>query len=135
MTFSKRSKFSRQRGTHTHGWGAKKKHRGSGHRGGKGNAGSGKRADSKKPTAWKEGRIFGKFGFKKKNQTIVTPITIYGLEKLNLIEKEGFFIVDVSSGYTKLLGKGMPKRKYQIHLPSVSPKAKAKIEEAGGRIE
>ena len=39
-----RKKNTRQRGSHTHGWGAKKKHRGAGNRGGRGNAGSGPRA-------------------------------------------------------------------------------------------
>ena len=45
MTHNKRKKNSRQRGEWTHGWGAKKKHRGAGHRGGRGNAGSGKRGE------------------------------------------------------------------------------------------
>ncbi len=44
----KRKKSTRFRGTHTHGRGFKKKARGSGHRGGVGNAGTGKRADQKK---------------------------------------------------------------------------------------
>ena len=52
MTVNKRKKNSRQRGSHTHGWGAMKKHRGAGNRGGRGAAGSGKRADSKKPSIW-----------------------------------------------------------------------------------
>ena len=38
----------RGRGAGTHGWGARKKHKKSGHRGGKGMAGTGKRADQKK---------------------------------------------------------------------------------------
>jgi len=48
MDVKKRKKRSRHRGTHTHGRGAKKKARGSGHRGGVGKAGTGKRADQKK---------------------------------------------------------------------------------------
>ncbi|MBU0467250.1 MAG: hypothetical protein KKF39_06330 [Nanoarchaeota archaeon] len=44
----KRKKVSRARGTHTHGRGFKKKARGSGHRGGVGKEGTGKRADHKK---------------------------------------------------------------------------------------
>src|SRR3990170_7630159 len=46
----KRKKASRMhgRGAGTHGWGARKKHKKSGHRGGKGTAGTGKRADQKK---------------------------------------------------------------------------------------
>ena len=46
----KRKKSSRMHGRKmgTHGWGARKKHKKTGHRGGKGMSGSGKRADHKK---------------------------------------------------------------------------------------
>ena len=54
MTVNKRKKNVRQRGHKTHGWGEKKKHRGKGHQGGAGMAGTGKRADSKKPSIWKD---------------------------------------------------------------------------------
>src|SRR3989338_2684643 len=66
MTINKRKKNTRQRGKTTHGWGARKKHRGAGNRGGRGMAGSGKRADQKKPSILKEygNTYFGKFGFK-----------------------------------------------------------------------
>jgi len=40
MTVNKRKKMSRLRGSHTHGWGAKKKHRGKGNKGGAGMAGT-----------------------------------------------------------------------------------------------
>jgi large subunit ribosomal protein L15 len=48
MAFKKRRKTTRFRGSHTHGRGFKKKARGSGHRGGVGMAGTGKRGDAKK---------------------------------------------------------------------------------------
>src|SRR3989344_2066211 len=48
MKLKKRKKSSRFRGSHTHGRGFKKKARGSGHRGGKGMAGTGKRGDQRK---------------------------------------------------------------------------------------
>lgn len=48
MLGNKRSKVSRHRGSNSHGWGHKKKHRGSGHRGGFGLAGTGARGDSRK---------------------------------------------------------------------------------------
>ena len=68
MTVHKRKKNSRQRGSHTHGWGAKKKHRGAGNRGGKGMAGTGKRADQKKTliTALYGHEYFGKQGITSK---------------------------------------------------------------------
>ena len=54
MTVNRRKKVVKQRGSHTHGWGSKKKHRGAGNRGGRGMAGSGKRADQRKPSILKE---------------------------------------------------------------------------------
>jgi large subunit ribosomal protein L15 len=48
MLKNKKSKSVRQRGQSSHGWGHKKKHRGSGHRGGFGLAGTGARGDSQK---------------------------------------------------------------------------------------
>jgi len=57
MTVHRRKKNKRMRGAKTtHGYGAKKKHRGSGNKGGKGMAGSGKRADQKKTMILK---VFG----------------------------------------------------------------------------
>jgi len=50
MKTKKRTKSSRMqgRGRGTHGYGERKKHKKSGHRGGKGMSGSGKRSDQKK---------------------------------------------------------------------------------------
>ena len=62
MTVNKRKKVTRYRGSKTHGGGAKKKRRGAGNRGGRGMGGSGKRADSKKPSLW-GAKYFGKHGF------------------------------------------------------------------------
>ena len=75
MTVNKRKKISRYRGSMTHGGGSKKKRRGSGNRGGKGLAGSGKRSDSKKPSLWKE-KYFGKFGFVSKNKSTINAVNI-----------------------------------------------------------
>ena len=81
MTINKRSKNERQRGHKTHGWGSKKKHRGRGNRGGQGMAGTGKRADQKKPSFWKE-RYFGKLGFISKTPKVkIKPINVGMLEE------------------------------------------------------
>ena len=48
MTINKRKKNTRQSAGTTHGCGSMKKRRGAGNRGGRGNAGSGKRGDAKK---------------------------------------------------------------------------------------
>ncbi|HKZ33988.1 MAG TPA: uL15 family ribosomal protein [Candidatus Nanoarchaeia archaeon] len=64
----KRKKASRMhgRGQGTHGWGARKKHKKSGHRGGKGMAGTGKRADQKKTLVTK---LYGHGYFGKRGIT------------------------------------------------------------------
>ena len=66
MKIKKRKKSSRMHGhgRGTHGWGERKKHKKSGHRGGFGMAGSGKRADHKKTRIIKlyKHEYFGKQG-------------------------------------------------------------------------
>ena len=142
MTVNKRSKNSRLRGSHTHGWGAKKKHRGSGHRGGVGMAGSGKRADTKKPSLWKE-RYFGKLGFVSKSKIVVIPINIWQIEeKLNKwvadkkIKKDNeVYEIDLEKlGYNKLLSEGVVKNKLKIKTPYASKNSVEKIKKAGGEI-
>lgn len=129
MTHNKRKKNSRQRGSWTHGWGAKKKHRGAGHRGGRGRAGSGKKGDVKKPSYWKTEK-FGKVGFtslRKKVKTINTSqlqLILGKEEKINLTEK----------GYGKLLGAGNISNKIEITVRQASEKAIAKVEKAGGKV-
>src|SRR3989338_7951032 len=82
MTVNKRKKNVRQRGHKTHGWGAKKKHRGKGHQGGAGMAGTGKRADTKKPSIWKDTKYFGKHGFVSKTPKIkINPINVGYIEQ------------------------------------------------------
>lgn len=141
MTVNKRKKNSRQRGSWTHGWGEKKKHRGAGHRGGRGMSGSGKRADQKKPSIWKE-RYFGKLGFKFKGaKEDIKPVNIKDIEtkiekfvasKL-AVEKNGVYEIDVTKlGFNKVLGTGKLSKKLKVHSPMFSEKAKIKITESGG---
>jgi len=143
MTVNTRRKNSRQRGSWTHGWGAKKKHRGAGSRGGKGNAGSGKRADTKKPSIWKNKKYFGKFGFKKKNQINITSLNIRFLEekidnliKNNLAKKEGeFYVIDLKDlGCQKLLAYGKATKKFKITTKFSSANAVKKIQSVGGDV-
>lgn len=98
MLGKKRAKTTRYRGSNSHGWGHKKKHRGSGHRGGFGLAGTGARGDSRKTSILSSsksilkqisaqkgvkmskiekigGSYFGKRGFKsihKKNEKVLS---------------------------------------------------------------
>ena len=144
MTVNKRKKNDRQRGSKTHGWGAKKKHRGQGNRGGRGMAGTGKRADSKKPSIWKDKNYFGKHGFVSKTPKIkINPVNINFIEQHidkfisnGLIRKEdGFYSVELEKlGYNKLLGDGKVSVKFKIKTPFASEKAIEKVKEGGGEV-
>lgn len=145
MVVLKRKKASRQRGKKTYGFGAKKKHRGSGNKGGRGHAGSGKRADSKKPSFWKDKDYFGRKGFNRKQSLRENHVSInVGAldEKLDsfvysgIAKKKGNrYVIDLKkAGYTKLLGSGSLKNNYEITVDSFSKKAKEKVENAGGTI-
>src|SRR3990167_5417636 len=141
----KRKKITRYRGSHTHGGGAKKKRRGAGNRGGRGMAGSGKRADQKKPTILKlyGNTYFGKKGFNSVNKKIIKPITIQTIEtklydwlKKGILkkEKEEIKINLKELGYNKLLSKGKVKNKYDIEVEHASRNAVEKIQNSGGKI-
>ena len=136
MVVNKRKKFSRQRSSHTHGWGSKKKHRGAGSRGGRGMAGSGKRGDAKKTLYWKDKKYFGKYGFKMKGvKKEVKAINIGDIEEN--IEKflKGEEVIDLGKfGYNKLLGKGQVRSKLKIKVDSASAKAVEKIKKVGGEV-
>ncbi|MBI2133253.1 uL15 family ribosomal protein [Candidatus Woesearchaeota archaeon] len=137
MTTNRRKKNSRQRGSHTHGWGSMKKHRGSGHKGGAGMAGTGKRADSKKPSVWKE-NYFGRKGFRTHNKPPVKAINIMEIEsnidKLGT-QESGKYLIDLAKkGYNKLLGKGKATKKMTIKVTSASKKATEAVKQAGGDV-
>jgi len=129
---TKRKKNTRQRGSKTHGYGAKKKHRGAGNRGGRGMAGSGKRADQKKPSIINKYGLeyFGKHGFKRP-QDVIKKYKIINVGDLNFDKEE---ISLKKEGFEKLLGKGVPNKKYIIQVKSCSKKAKEKIESVGGQV-
>ncbi|MBI2208683.1 uL15 family ribosomal protein [Candidatus Woesearchaeota archaeon] len=142
MTVNKRKKSNRYRGSKTHGCGAMKKRRGAGNKGGRGMAGSGKRADSKKPSLWGE-RYFGKFGFKSKSTTDIRPVNIEYLEanigklsKQNVAVKENdVYSVDLEKlGFNKLLGSGKVLNKYRIKVSYASKKAIEKVKGSGGEV-
>jgi len=80
MTVMKRTKQSRFRGSHTHGWGSKKKHRGAGNRGGAGHSATEKRADAHKPSIWGDPKFFGKHGFRPKQRELINAIKISDID-------------------------------------------------------
>ena len=124
MTVNRRKKDTRMRGSHTHGWGSKKKHRGSGNRGGKGMAGTGKRSYAVKPSIWKE-EYFGKHGFVSKNRAVREGVNIEYLDSnaKKLVDKKaakienGAVVINLAElGFDKLLGKGRVTKIGRAHV-------------------
>lgn len=143
MVVYKRKKVTRQRGSKTHGWGAMKKHRGAGHRGGRGMAGTGRKGDAKKPSIWKNKEYFGIHGFKRKNTKDMKTVNIIFLEEnLSMLltdkkikEENGIYLIDLDAlGFDKLLSKGRITKKFKISCAYASKKAVEKIKAAGGDI-
>ena len=140
---AKKKKALRMRGSKTHGYGAKKKHRGAGNRGGKGLAGTGKRGDAKKPRFWKE-RYFGKHGFKPKgikkevnaiNLSYIEESLKEFLDEKLIDEKGGMYIVDAKKlGFNKILGSGRITKKFKVNADYISKRAVEKIKKAGGEV-
>ena len=143
MKFKKRKKSSRFRGSHTHGRGFKKKARGSGHQGGVGMAGTGKRGDQKKTLIL---NLYGKDYFGKDKvlrrkpspkleviniRQIIENLPFYiKLKKAN--ESKDTFTIDLKS--YKILGEGDTSKKLKIIASAASPSAIEKIKKAGGEI-
>lgn len=139
MTIRKTKKVRRYRGHRTHGGGAAKKRRGAGSRGGRGMAGSGKRADQKKPTIIKlyGTKYFGKKGFVNKNPRKVKAVNISYIEKnLSNFEKKGdSYIVNLKEfGINKLLGMGKAEDKLIVTVELASKSAVEKIKKIGGYV-
>ncbi len=124
----------------THGTGARKKHRHSGERGGKGMSGSGKRADHKKTLITKlyGHRYFGKKGItskstkKDKRERINLRQIEDNLESVG-IKKKDFFEVNLPNH--KILGEGEVKNKLIITAKEASKSAIEKVKKAGGEIK
>ena len=132
MPVNKRKKSSRRFGNTTHGYGSMKKNRGAGNRGGRGMAGSGKRADQKKPTILKlyGNAYFGKHGFHSVNRKKLKTINIEEIEKnFDKLIKDG--VIDLKN-YDKVLGKGKITKKAKIICKFFTKTAKEKIEKIGG---
>ena len=143
MPVNKRKKDVKQRGSHTHGWGSKKKHRGSGNRGGKGMAGTGKRSDAIKPSIWQT-EYFGKHGFVRKGiRRSPVPINIEFIDKN--IEKfvaqgiakqdKGAYAINLADlGFGKLLGKGKATKRLVVTAGYASASAVESVKAAGGQV-
>ncbi len=162
--FAKKNQSKKMRGTSSHGWGHKKKHRGAGHRGGgKGLSGTGARGDAQKPGILSGGKeilqkiaaqrgvkmtsikrignkYFGKRGFTsihKKNSNVLSLSFIENnYEKLVEDKKIVKDSIDtVKLGYDKVLGRTKLSRKLNIICNEISDSAKAQVEAAGGTVK
>lgn len=149
MRIKKRKKSSRMhgRGTGSHGWGFRKKHKKSGHRGGKGMAGSGKRADQKKTLILKlyGNDYFGKQGITSRGtkRDIRKRINLIDLEaniesyiKKKIAKKNKDFI-ELNLNNYKILGGGKNfslKNKIVIRALEASKSAIEQVKKSGGEI-
>ncbi|MBI2046791.1 uL15 family ribosomal protein [Candidatus Pacearchaeota archaeon] len=140
MKIKKRDKKSRIRGRKTCGWGARKKHRGKGSRGGKGMAGTGKRADQKKTLILRKGVEY--FGSKRKllKKTFIDVINVGDINKnMDKYLAEGKAkktndAIELDLKELKILGDGEVDKKIIIKAKAASKPAVEKIEKAGGKI-
>lgn len=141
----KRSKRSRLRGRRTCGYGSRKKHRGSGSRGGYGMAGTGKMAGQKKIALLKYSPGYlGKKGFTSLNRLKREKLKVINLdeiqEKINNFIKEGIAKktgegIELNFKNFKILSRGKEelKEKWIVHAKQFSKKAEEKIINAGGK--
>jgi large subunit ribosomal protein L15 len=137
----KRKKTSRMHGRKmgSHGWGARKQHKKSGHRGGTGMAGTGKRGDQKTTLITKlyGHDYFGKQGItsRKTKRDTRQRINLHQIEK-NL-EKYGKKTAkgwEINLPEYKILGEGEIKEKLIIKSLEASESAIEKVKKAGGEI-
>jgi large subunit ribosomal protein L15 len=142
----KRNKRSRIRAAkRTAGHGSKKKHRGSGHRGGFGLSNIGKRGSAKiQKITGSGGNIdLGKHGFKsleKKANAInllelQSRLHLYFVKNQIIKEKNVYFVDLGKLGYEKLLSKGQVNEKMNIKVESATQNAVDKVKAYGGSVE
>jgi large subunit ribosomal protein L15 len=127
----KKRKSKGERGQTTYGHGARKKWKGSGHRGGKGMSGSGKRADQKKSLVIKlyGNSYFGKQGVTSRS-TKKDKSDVINLRDIDINYEKG----NLDLKTYKILGEGEVTKKYVITARAASASAIEKVEKAGGKI-
>lgn len=133
MTVRFRKKSRRLRGSKTCGWGAKKKHRGAGSRGGHGYSGMMKHKKSQ--------RIRFEPNYQKIRKGFTVPSAVKAdiravtLKDLDIFaRKEKKTEINVSElGYNKVLSTGRVTQALTIKADNIVEKAKQKIEKAGGK--
>jgi len=148
MKTHKRKKSSREKGNTTAGWGARKKHKDKGHKGGKGMSGTGKRSGQKITLVNKlyGNKYFGKQGITSRGteRDKGDRINLNNIQSnLETYEKKGI-AKKISGGYEinlptyKILGTGDISTKFGkliIKAKEASKSAIDKIKKAGGEIQ
>jgi len=136
----KKVKGMQGKGMGTHGSGARKNKRKSGHKGGVGMAGSGKRADHKKTLVLKKygHNYFGKQGFTsvgtKRDKR--PRINLFDIQNnLENYGKKNKGIWEIKLEKHKILGTGEIKEKMVIFCLEASKSAIEKVKKAGGEIK
>lgn len=144
MRIKKRNRRSRIRGRRSCGWGRRQKHRGKGSQGGRGMAGTGKRAAQKRTYILKFfPNYFGKKGFKSLRNIKGKKLEAINLDDINRrieefskkgIAKKTDDTFEINLQNFKILGNGEIKIKANINAGAASKKAIEKIKSAGGNI-
>lgn len=120
------------RGSTTHGWGSKKKHRGGGSQGGKGHSGMLKHKKSLMIN--EDPHHFGSRGFNipTKVKKEIRAITLRDIDIL--AKKIGKKEINLSEyGYQKVLSTGRISQPLTVKAEKIVERAKEKINEAGGQ--
>lgn len=128
------------RGSGSCGWGARKKHKKAGHKGGVGMSGTGKRADQKKTLVIKlyGNSYFGKQGITSKSTKRDTRkrINLFTIEQnLDTYGNKSGDKWEVNLEGYKILGEGEVKNKLLIKAKEASESAIEKVKKAGGEIQ
>ena len=139
MVVRRRKKVRKLRGSKTHGYGSKKKHRGKGSKGGKGLAGS--KDHKKQMVLMQDPEHFGKIGFKrgmypsiKRKRERKKVITLKQLDILaSKLGKDEINLLEL--GYKKVISNGTVTKPIKIKALYVTERAREKIEAAGGAVE
>jgi large subunit ribosomal protein L15 len=128
-----RKKVKKMRGSKTHGWGAKNKHRGAGSRGGHGFSGMLKHKKSMR-IRYDPNYLENNKGFSVPSEA-KDEIRAITLKDLDIFSKNsGKTEIDVSElGYNKVLSTGKVTKALTVKADKIVERAKAKIEEAGGK--
>lgn len=139
-----KKKKSKKRGSREHGRG-RKKGRGAGIRGGRGNAGA--KGHRKNKIIKEEGAdYFGSHGFTRPDAVVEETVTTNVGDLLRLedelaaaghmAEADDGLTVDLdAAGIDKLLGAGRVHKAYRVSVKDATDKAQAKLEAEGGSVD